>query len=594
MKFRILTSTILTAVAAMTAPGVCAEEPLSKEITVDHDVVPLKRKAAMPPLEPAVRLPAVAPAPLAVTTDPVTVKVPSTDVTVDPARAAGWTLGTPYRGYVAAGYLPLCNAAVAAGYRIVDTRSTTLSAWLQADFDSYRTSRLNLPEAGKSTLTRGDILVGAAMSHTLSSTMRLDASLIYDFNRFNQPMWQGADLPALRWRSVNRLNADVALANNGRESGFHAALSYGLFANSAPLAEAIGNLTKADLRAATENRFSIDGGIWRATSSESRIGMDARLDMVSTSKGSGVEPYTVGGEPFYMVPVEGSGKRYTHGLLTLTPAYTLASGGNLSLRVGARVQLTFNSGKAFHIAPDVDFGWRIFPQLGLRLRAGGGEWQNTLSRLYSVNPYANPYVSYRNSHIPLTADAAITVGPFKGIALEVAGAYAAVNDRMMPVANGYSATLFRGVDMRGWRFRAAASYTNGRWGRAEISYEATPKRSYDRGWWEWTDRARSVLAVRLTATPLKPLRIDLGWQLRSGRRLLDTLIEINDVTDMQLGSRSIDLADMSCLDLGASWRFTPQLSVGLRLENLLADHWLSEGLIPSQGIHGLASVAYQF
>ncbi|MDE6093832.1 MAG: hypothetical protein K2F61_03525, partial [Muribaculaceae bacterium] len=110
---------IAVVMAAAAALPVTAQS-LSKEITIDKDVVPQERAASRLPVLPSV----------------IEVKPESTELQFSfdgiPARLApyaGWLASSrvgqavsvsDWRGYVQAGYFPAYNATLSAGYRALD------------------------------------------------------------------------------------------------------------------------------------------------------------------------------------------------------------------------------------------------------------------------------------------------------------------------------------------------------------------------------------------------------------------------------------------------------------------------------------------
>lgn len=111
---------------------------LHKEINVEQEIVPVKRDAARITILPTLQLPAVSKPQLAFSNRVVTTRVPNSISTLEPVAYGENLFSSPYRGYVALGLgAPLFNGAFSAGYRILDTDRTRLSAWGQYDGDIY-------------------------------------------------------------------------------------------------------------------------------------------------------------------------------------------------------------------------------------------------------------------------------------------------------------------------------------------------------------------------------------------------------------------------------------------------------------------------
>lgn len=590
--------------AASAVSASLGAQDLTKEITVDHEIVPQHRDAVMPRLLPSASLTPLKARPLEIVSTGVAVGVDPSEALMPPGALSDTLRRSSRRGYLSAGYFPVYNAGVAAGYRIVDTDPTRLSAWLQFDGFSYsRALRCRNSSASPSpTLSDNAVTAGIDFSHRFASDHILEARLAYLFRSLDtrlENIWQTPaingnthdDPDLIEGKRVNRAIARIGWKRLAATS-LHASATYSFFGNSVaspepssvwlPLKDAGGN---------REHLFAFNAGITRRISETQSAGLDLSLSVVGNSRGYDIAPYALGRVPAYqLADPDGS---YSHGLLTLRPAYSFGSGG-FTAELAAKVELTFNSGKAFHIAPDVTIGWRPVGMLALQLHAGGGEWQNTAARVFAADPHTAPYMSYRNSHLPITADAAITVGPVKGFAIEISGAYAKANEWLMPALNG-NAPMFRPVDISGYRWGVALTYSNSRWADARVSYEATPDNSYDRAWFEWTDRARRVVTASCTVRPVEPLSIDISWNLRTGRKIIDNLVELgSDPGSMTLAGDELSLSTASSFDLGANWNFSPSLSIFARGENLFARRWTLVSFLPSQGVHGLAGVTLRF
>ena len=93
----------------------------------------------------------------------------------------------------------------------------------------------------------------------------------------------------------------------------------------------------------------------------------------------------------------------------------------------------------------------------------------------------------------------------------------------------------------------------------------------------------------MRVTPISPLDITLGYNLRSKRQIkyVSETVNASPYFFQSVGS-------VSNLSAGASWRFTPQLTVFLKGENLLNHNYSLLSLIPAQGLTGLAGLSYKF
>lgn len=599
----------MAAVLAAAAISSSAQQ-LNKEITVDHDIVPEKREAVKLGFTPVVTLTPLKLPSLTPTWSGVGVKATPTAATLAPAAMEAAMADTTSRGYASLGYGPTYNVAASLGFRLIATRSTRMNAWAQFDGATWRPGdcRWIGRPVGSRTLGRNTLTAALAMTTATSARSTLDLGVTYIHDRLKSPL-DFAEPVTLAWRHVNRLGVNAAWHNAGATVPFGVRASWGLFRNSDHFARTVGATL---LRPVTENHFTVGGDFGWLAGEKSRIGLDANVSVVANSRGNAVERLDALDAMVNYRPTD-LGDSYSHGLLTLTPAYVYGS-RNFTARVGARVDFSFNAGKAFHIAPDVMLGWNPLQQLAVTLAAGGGEHQNTLARLSEANPWAANWLSYGNSHIPLTFDGKIVIGPFGGVALELTAAYARANSWLMPVAaGGYSVlsrsgfvdmpsfavldattSLFAPVDMRGWKFGAALTFSSQRWGFVKLACERTTGHSYTGGWYEWLDRARQTVTASALFTPVKSLAFNADFSLRTGRRLLDELVDLSDPAHIVASRREISLSTACTLAVGASWNFRPGMSVFLRGENLLDRHFRDIAALPTQGIRGLVGINLKF
>ncbi len=214
----------------------------------------------------------------------------------------------------------------------------------------------------------------------------------------------------------------------------------------------------------------------------------------------------------------------------------------------------------------------------------GGEHQNTLGTLYDFTRYVHPSGIYENSNIPFAVDAGITIGSWKGFSLEIFGGYAVANDWLMPVDMMQGCCGFSQVNLKGWHFGTVATYEYRDMAKLEVGCETAPQK-FNRGYYLWRDRARHVVDASLTVTPVKALDITLGYELRADRKMMNP-------ADVE--SPAWNLGDADNLSLGGLYRFTPQLSLFARLENMLNSKHMLIGDIPAQGFTGLVGFGYKF
>ena len=202
--------TLLAAIVALNASG----QSLSKEITVDKDVVPQEREASRMVLTPKLVLPAIQQKSLRWSDRGVAASVSPTVATLPPAAYASSITPSPYRGYVMAGYFPAFQLGVSAGYKLIKTDNSDLNVWMQYDgssvkrkapFNSGKKIGYYLPDKGKTTYNTQDVGVGVGGSHTFAGVGTLSGRVAYDLSSFNLPTLISKGFN----QNVNRFDIDL-------------------------------------------------------------------------------------------------------------------------------------------------------------------------------------------------------------------------------------------------------------------------------------------------------------------------------------------------------------------------------------------------
>lgn len=554
---------------------------VSKEITVEREVVPTVRSASPLTFTPSVTLPATPRPTLSYSERTSMARIPSLFQTLEPAAVGDSIAASPYRGYAAIGYFPAFNLGASAGYRLLDRSRTTLDAWMQYDGNRYN---VNLNNVEKDHLQSHDAMVGLNLNASGNSSSLFNLSLDYAFSTFNNPANYGSD----KNQKLNRLNARALYSDNPGSIDYSIGLHYNLFSfgegYTMPPEIDYGPVS---IEPVSENRVGLEGSVFADVNENGAFGIDLNADMLSHSKSGGL---TSAG-----ALTERDGK--TTGLISATPAYKYTA-DNISFKAGIRVDYTFNTpGHKFHIAPDVKIAWMPSQSFTLYGQARGGEMMNTMGELYAIDRYISSLLWYDMSHVPVDAEAGFRIGPFRGFALNLSATYAAADDWLMP--HPYFGELkFQRNNMRGWKFRAAAEYSYSNIASLALSGSLNPQKDDDveSGFYTDRDRAKYIFDAQLTVHPLSQLDIMAGYELRAGRSLrsyyLGMDVETGKFTDTNVSCQSLE--NIANLRVGASWRFTPAFTVFLRADNILGRKTPLLSLLPGQGVHGLAGIAYKF
>jgi len=558
---------------------------LHKEITVEQQIVPEKREASRITVLPTVTLPAIHPARLSFSDRVVTTRVPNSITPLEPIAFGDKLYTSPYRGYVSLGVFPLFNADFSAGYRLLDTDKTRLSAWGQYNGDVYREEIEAIPDAHTVYWRDHTASIGADLHQAIGSSSFLDAELNYTYGYHNMPVGISSFS-----ESTNRINAGVTFNSHAEGLMYAIGVDYQHFGFGDPKIPASYSHQLEDFPY-TPVKQNLFGGKFNGLlpmGDNSYLGLDGDAHFLLTSEHClPLYPYISD------YALEGS---HNTGLISLAPHY-LYTTRTFTARLGAQVDFTIKDGKVFHISPDVTLAWTPSQVIGLELHAHGGSKLNSLSEMYDITPYINGSFFYSQSHIPYAIDGRVALGPFLGASVEFFGGYAKADKWLMPVCSGeyIGGQTFDAVDLSGWHLGAAIGYSYRNTATARLSYETAPN-DYDNAYYEWRDRAKHVINADLSLRPIKPLLITLNWEFRAGRRTYD-FYDLNSGGSTNLNlydCKARSLKAVSTINLGVSYEYTDQLTVFAHGENLLNRHYIHLGDRRSQGITALVGASLKF
>ena len=565
MKFQsknIVVALAATAVATLPA----AAQGLSKEITIDKDVVPQERAASRLPVLPSL----------------IEVKPEGTELQFSfsgiPARLApyaGWLAParvgdavsvSDWRGYVEAGYFPAYNATLSAGYRALDNGTDRLNVWGHFSGSSWRNPDGDLPKDMRPKYNDSGAALGAAYQRRFNPFSTLDVALTLGGNWYNPPF----DFYS---QSVYTGKLDAAWRSRGGMVDYRVALHGDIFKMQKDW-----GWIPIGAPAASEQTFTLDGDMSVPFGGDVTSKSALTFDYAATflHRNLSLRMNEAGME---------QKKGHVAGLVTLTPGMKFA-GDNYQVNIGARVDLSFNSGGGtFHIAPKIEAVGAPSRYFRIFATATGGQVTNSASDLFGELRYIDPSLSYAFSQVAIDADAGFIVGPWRGFQLTVFGGYSRANDWVMPY---HGAGRLSPVDIKGFRFGGSLRYD---W-RDIVTVEgsgAMAPQGYDKGYYMWRDRAKMELRGMITVRPIKALSVNVGGVARLKRRYYYPAYYDYPGNYLPLGS----IADLTA---GADYRFTPQFSVFLKGTNLLNHNW-SEAIatdVPCHGRTALVGVTYLF
>lgn len=569
----IFSGILLAAVIPAVAPAVSAQENLTNKITIDRVIVPEAKKVSRISTSPAILSPVVSGKRLSFGEYTSPSDLTKMLLYTDPYAWADSLEVTPWRGYASLGYFPLFNLNASAGYRIVDTESTSVNAWLQYNGCDYKGNWSTFSSSAQTSdkYRLNALTVGADITHRPDSLSAFSFEVDYDYTDASRPGYSG-DFST----GINRLHTSLGWQSVWRSVAYYADASLGIcgFTKDAVLPQGISPAASA----VSETAYSLRAGVSGSLSPSSVIGLDGKATLLHYNNANTVA-LSPSGIPSGEIL---AGGKVNRGLGSVTPYYSYRT-DNALIRLGARFDIGAHTGKTFHVAPDILLDYTTAKIVALYGRLGGGEHLNTLGSLLEFTPFILSDLSYTNSHLPVTAEAGINIGNISGFSFGAFGAFARANEWLMPV--GLSAGLaFIPVDMRGWKAGIRMAYTYRTLISARASFEIAPK-GYDKGWYEWRDRARTVASLYIEGRPLRPLVLEAGLQIRSSR-------EGAFATGSSL--LMFDMEDAFLVSLGGRYEISSALSAFLHVENLLDHHYYVAPGIHAQGIHGLAGINLKF
>ena len=527
------------------------------------------------------------------------------------------------------GYLELAlgsylDGNLSAGYSHALSESTTIGAYLQVNATALYKPKLS--EAAADVKRRlADGRLGIHASHRLDKAGSIDGILEYRLAGFNYFGYAalGSGLAADADRTVEAPTQTINEVNF--KAGWHSAPAMRKMKASATLGlryfgyRALYSPRLADMQllrtpGSRETDIYLNASAAKTWSGGSQLGIDLDGDLLLYS-GHDRERASA---PESMRP---SAAPDNYGMVSLTPFYRF-SRGLLNIRLGARIDLTFNAGPdgdrydAFHIAPDIRLDWRK-GGVGLFLDATGGSQLQTLASLHALDYYAMPATPTTHPvYIPVDAAAGANFGPFAGFTAGVAFRYKVERKRAaggwytamlnyglaaMPglrVPEGCDPSLVPyscsadGIDTHGFSLAAHIGYRLGE--ILEVKGEGTYQPQNGKtGYFNGYDRPRWTASATLEVRPVKPLSLEVQYEYRGVRHIymygvpdLPTRADIPviDAREESMKLISMRLPDLTMLNARASWAFTPKISIFAQATNILNRHDPVLPLQPTAGI----------
>lgn len=573
--------------AALLATGTAAmAQNLNQEVVIERDVQPVEREAMRPTW--------VSPTLLSTKVDGTRLSLNEYAGTAEitrslpPLEAAAWAdsvMRTPYKGYVALGYFPIYNAGVAAGYKFINTRNTTLAGHIayngatwkadQSGYDGhYNQHQVELGVDGRFGTKYG--VLNAAVAYTYSSTGV--PSLNFTTDRSSGILYRGTqginivDL-TLNWKPstwpafIGHLGANVQYGGffNDKEFILIPGPSYTLD----PAKDVVFGVN-------TELGFNLGTG---------RLGID--VDAQFRHIDNYVHP-TSGLHPTTGKDFEDYGSKMP-GFVALTPAYNFAT-KNFSGRLGVRFDIeTGGVDHDLRLAPDIDLQWAPSSMFAVSLTATGGDVLNSNAELWRRSPWMTGWFSNERSHVNADVNLGITFGSYRGFHATVRGGWTSAADWLHLVdVYGYDNEWMPSSTFDGFNGGIELGYS---W-RDKVVVTASADVAQHGKLYRWADNAKYVFAIAAKVHPIERLTIELGFDARVDRFAYK--LQPDYTNNLAWFHDRISLGDTSNLHLGAWYDFNDAFTAFVQAENLLNHRWLLAPAVDSKGINGLFGIQYKF
>ena len=544
-----------------------------------------------------------------------------------PISATGWKDTRRWddsRGYLSLGLGSWLESTLSAGYRFIDSGSTVAGIRLQHNSTSLW--KPDMPSMPDTRMWRYDEAVGIYASHNFEGKGRLDVSADYhigNFNYYGYDPYYAYDLTSAipdgtkaPDQTLNDFSARVAWSSPSAidDMTWNAAAGVRYFGYRRMYLP-WGDGTFASLTGGRETHFDLDAGFAFPTSSKSSLGIDLEADVLGYAAYKNRDGAYADAASFMPEAPD------TYGMVSLTPYYRFTR-SRLDIRVGARIDLTFNAGtegdryRVFHIAPDVKLDYNAGPA-SLFLHLTGGNTLHTLAGTYDLDYYQAPGIfSSAPTYTPLDAKAGVTFGPFSGFhaGFDIAwrtsrgqywgGLYQMALNGTDPVIYGapeeiegqtvaYSYSLDASSRLSGISVGLQAGYDAGRYFSISASGHYQPQNG-TKGYFNGFDRPRWVADAAVETNPWSSLRFRVGLDWRGVRSY--------PIQTWNPGSSALNggpvvmlrIPDLVMLNLGASYDVTDSFGIWIQADNLLNRDNLYAPSLPEPGIRLAAGIDLKF
>lgn len=546
-------------------PLCVSAQGLSTEVVVDRTVaVELPSVSPLAGIGPALNMPDRNDDKLMLSDYTATVNYQPWLSIADPKVFTGIALPSQYRGYAWLGYFPAYNLGAGAGYKVLDSKADRLdvaamftgASWHGPEFRDMATSqRFNT------------INLLADYSHTFNSGAKAYAKILYGHDGLKLPWFKGmSDVDAPQ--AFDRFNVAGGIKRDGNIN-YSAEISYRSFSVNDELFTGLTNLPGA-----SDKLFGITGHIGAAISESSdiRFAVDARHMSSSGFVMAGL-PQSVSRDEW---------------IVDLNPQFRF-SVGDFDVRVGVHADFSNPvEGSKFHFAPDAGILWHAGEKCAIYVDFTGGQRFVTQGEAYDYSVFAPGCMAYMPLWTKIDALAGFRVGSFAGFSADLHAGYAdsenALVAGIMNWENGYDTPSLISSDISGWRLGTRLSYSYSDIVKASLSGDVYSHNNY-KGYYRVHDNARFILGADVSVKVSEQISVDASYKLRACRHAY----YMNPVDEIRY-----KLGNVSDLGVGCNVKVDDQLSVFMRVDNLLCKRYMILPGIQSQRLNGLVGASFSF
>lgn len=550
------------AIIASASLAAVADEPLTKEIVVDKVIVPVEQEATK----------------IGQTPEITTVEMPTTEVNYSDRAVVtptgndiptmlpyGFRTERTFEGN--RGYLDFCmgnwmSIVGSAGYRIIDKRDTRFGVWAQ--HNSIWGEKTGPNHEGE--IKSSESWLGFDLRH-LIGRKALNAAVTGHFGRES---FIGLQSDVTPFNNVYELDVNAQYGDRIAKNGINwwTGAAYNHFTNRL-------NESYSEYNRLTENYFKAAGGLSFDWNEGTRVGLDATGELLHQSYPTlHYVPVTIGDSDYSRLVPDGGSKSDNRWQLRLNPYFTRTL-DNLLLRVGARLDLSFNDGTTLRVAPDFRLDLRADDRIGFYVTATGGKVMNRNAVIYNTDCHMTPYRPLASTYTPIDATIGAKFGPYSGFRANAYVGYAVTRNSLMPqsinplLEDIACVDLQTPIDLHGLYVGGELSYTfrdiatlraGGQWAKQD------GKQGYaGMGF----DRPEYIINAGLNVRPLSGLSLDVAFNFRGNRAIHNLTFDANGDPVYQLE----ELENAPYLEFGADYQLNNMFGFFLKLNNLLFKEW---------------------